>query len=193
MAASDDIANANDVSRRRFRFGAIIAVAIVIGILAWLLLKDDDSDKSNSSTQGGPTAASVEQLRGLPTSVGHPVYWAGARGNETSTYELSKTENGNIYIRYLPQGIGVGVPRPDYLTVGTYPFKNAVQALKRLSKKAGTVTRELKGGGLAVANQAGAQNVYIAYPGEDVQVEVFHPTPGRALQLTTSGRIVPVS
>ena len=191
MAASNDIANA--VTRnRRFRLGAVIAVAIAIGFIAWLILKDGDDNKSNQSAGGGPTAASVAQLRGLPTSVGHPVYWAGARSSETATYELSRTSNGNIYIRYLPQGIGVGVPKPDYLTVGTYPFKKAINALKRLSRKQGTVTRQLKGGGLAVANSAGAQNIYFAYPGEDVQVEVFHPTPGRAQQLVTSGRIVPV-
>ena len=191
MAASNDIAST--VTRnRRLRLGAIIAVAVAVGFLAWLILKDGDDNKSNESAGGGPTAATVPQLRGLATSVGHPVYWAGARRSETATYELSRTSNGNIYIRYLPEGIGVGVPRPDYLTVGTYPFKNAINALKRLSRKQGTVTRQLKGGGLAVANAPGAQNIYFAYPGEDVQVEVFHPTAGRASQLVTSGRIVPV-
>jgi hypothetical protein len=187
------IPNDTALQRRRLRLGAIIAVGIAIAFIAWLILKDGDDNKSNESAGGGgPVAASVADLRGLPTQVGHPVYWAGARSNETATYELSRTSNGNIYIRYLPRGVGVGVPKPDYLTVGTYPFKNPVKALKRLSKKPNTVTRQLKGGGLAVANQPGAQNAYFAFPGEDVQVEVFHPTPGRALQLTTSGRIVPV-
>jgi hypothetical protein len=190
MAASNDMAAVT--RNRRVRLGAIIAVAVAVAFVAWLILKDGDDNKSNESANGGPTAATVAQLRGLPTSVGHPVYWAGARRRDTATYELSRTSNGNIYIRYLPQDVSVGVPKPDYLTVGTYPFKNAIKALKRLSRKPNTVTRQLKGGGLAVANQPGAQNVYFAYPGEDVQVEVFHPIPGRALQMTTSGRIVPV-
>jgi hypothetical protein len=138
----------------------------------------------------GPVKASVELLRALPAAEGHPVYWAGESSG--MTYELSRTTNGNIFIRYLPQGVEIGVPTPDYLTVGTYPFKNAIDALKRLSTRQGAVTRQLKGGGLAVATTADAQNVYFAYPGENVQVEVYHPTPGEALRLISSEAIVPV-
>jgi hypothetical protein len=180
-----------DASRRRLRLAIVFGVAIVIGLLAWLLLRDGDSN--NNESAAGPTAASVTDLQGLPAEVGHPVYWAGPRSRETSTYELSRLANRNIYIRYLPRNTPLGVPRPDYLVVGTYPFRNPLPALRRIARRPDALSKQLKGGGLVVSNSADAQNAYFAYPGEEVQVEVFHPRPGRAYKLVTAGRVVPVS
>jgi hypothetical protein len=35
-------------------------------------------------------------------------------------------------------------------------------------------------------------NVYLAFPGEDVQVEVYSPVPGAAARLVSQGKIVSV-
>ncbi len=35
-------------------------------------------------------------------------------------------------------------------------------------------------------------NVYLAYPNEDVQVEVYSPVPGEAAKLVSQGKIVSV-
>jgi hypothetical protein len=191
MAASNQT-GPTPTTRRRLRLGAVIAVALAVAVVAFLILRDGDSGNGGGG-EGGPVAASAAELRALPTSVGHAVYWAGERAGTTQTYELSRLQNGRIYIRYLPAGVEIGVPRPDYLTVGTYPFRNAVRALRRAGQRDPAVTRSLEGGGVALANTPDAQNAYFAYPGENVQVEVFHPSPGRALQLIASGRIVPVS
>jgi hypothetical protein len=43
-----------------------------------------------------------------------------------------------------------------------------------------------------VAVKGTANNVYLAYPGQDVQVEVYSPTPGEAARLVQQGKIVPV-
>ena len=48
-------------------------------------------------------------------------------------------------------------------------------------------------GGLVVATKGSPSNVYIAYPDSDQQIEVFDPDPARALELATSGAIVPIS
>jgi hypothetical protein len=175
-------------TRRRVRLGAVLAIAIAVGVGAWLVLKDGDD--SSEQAAAGPSAATLEDLRALTTEVGHPVYWAGSRAG--SRYELTRTANGNIYIRYLPLTAALGAPRPDYLTVGTYPFRRAVPTLRRLARRQRAVSVRLEGGGFAVASGRRALNAYLAYPGADVQVEVFHPTPGRALQLVRSGRVVPL-
>jgi hypothetical protein len=166
----------------------VLAVAVAIGVGAWLLLKDDDG--SSEPAAEGPSAASVDDLRALTNGVGHPIYWAGTRPG--SQYELTRTANGNIYVRYLSTNAEIGAPRPDYLTVGTYPFRGAVNTLRRLARRRRAVSARLEGGGFAVASGRRSLNAYLAYPGGDLQVEVFHPTPGRALRLVTSGRIVPV-
>ena len=35
-------------------------------------------------------------------------------------------------------------------------------------------------------------SVYLAYPGQDTQIELFDPEPGRALQQARAGAVVPL-
>src|SRR5262245_16302412 len=100
------------------RIGAIVVLAIVVGVIVWLIVKDDN--KKDKSSPGPPpaSAATIGTLRSLSGQLGHPVYWAGSR--RSFTYELTQV-NGNVFIRYLPTGVNVGDTRPDFLTVGSYP------------------------------------------------------------------------
>ena len=50
--------------------------------------------------------AAVAELEAVAKSLGHPVYWAGPR--KGVTYELTRTTDGKVYIRYLPRGTHVG-------------------------------------------------------------------------------------
>jgi hypothetical protein len=117
------------------------------------------------------------------------VYWAGHRPG--FTYELTQV-NGNVFIRYLQSGTGLGDPRPAFLTVGTYPKANAHTSLERLARRRGNTSIKLSRGGLAVFSDARPQSVYFAYPGSKVQVEVYDPSAPRALRLVRSGRVKPI-
>jgi hypothetical protein len=173
-----------DVRNRRLRIAAVVIVALVVGLVAWLLLKDDDDSGSSSAKA---SLVGVQDLRDLSQSSGHPIYWAGRRPGER--YELTETSGGNIYIRYLPSGVEAGVPRPDYLTVGTYPFPNAYGTLRKLARRQGSVSRPIPGNGILVSNSPNAQNAYFAYRGQPLQIEVYDPQPGRAFTLIRSGEI----
>lgn len=48
------------------------------------------------------------------------------------------------------------------------------------------------GGGVAFYARTRPTNVYVAYPGTDVQIEVYDRSAGRAHRLVAAGRIVPV-
>jgi hypothetical protein len=129
-------------------------------------------------------------LETIASTLGQPIYWA--RSMPGTTLELTNASQGRIYVRYLPSGVAVGDPG-RYLTVGTYPFENAYEATKALSRQEQMVSLTLPGGGIAVYSKApAANNAYIAEPGVPFQVEVFDPTPGKARMLVTSGQIVPV-
>jgi len=54
------------------------------------------------------------------------------------------------------------------------------------------VTFAVAGGGLAFVDRQHPTSVYLAYPGIDVQVEVFDPSAGQARRLVTSGQIAPL-
>jgi hypothetical protein len=170
------------------RICAAVALAVVTAVTVWLIVKGDDDQKSSGvlSTAG---AATVKTLRALPGELGHPVYWAGLL--PTYTHELTQVD-GNIYIRYLPQGVGVGDPRPAYLTVGTYPAKRPLEALKRRARRAGEQSRPVARGGIAVWSDRRPQSVYLAYPRSDVRIEVYDPSAARARRLATTGAVTPI-
>jgi len=170
-----------------YRIAPIVVLAIVVAVIVWLIVKGDDNKKSSSSPPA--SAATLGTLRSLRTQVGHDVYWAGRRSG--FTYELTQVKS-NIFIRYLPAGVSVGDPRPNYLTVGTYPTRRAYAVLKRQSRRSGNQSRPAARGGLAVWSKQRPQSVYVAYPGSDLQVEVYAPSSRQARSLVTSGTVKPI-
>jgi hypothetical protein len=174
--------------------GAIVAVAVAAAFVAWLLIKDDDNSSSTSkpANEGSEqaVAASPAELVQISRDVGHPIYWAGSKSGYT--YELTKTESGNVYIRYLPEGVDVGDGRPDFLVVGTYPLRGAYAGVKKEAIREGAVTKELPDKGLAVANAGRRRSVYFAYPDSGLQIEVYDPSPQIARDLVFQGKIRPV-
>jgi hypothetical protein len=169
------------------RIGAVVALALVAGLVIWLLARGNDN--STPTRRSSVNAASVKDLAALSATVEHPVYWAGPKSGYT--YELTRTSDGRIYIRYLARGVSIGSNR-QVLAIGTYPLKNALGAVRRIAKQQGTKTMRLNSGGLAVQDTKHPTSIYFAYPGSDYQVEVYDPSPARALQLVVSGKITPI-
>jgi hypothetical protein len=167
----------------------VVAVALAAAFLIWVLTKGNDGG-SSSAGRAPAAAATVTQLKGLPASAGHQVFWAGKRRGYT--YELTQTTRGDIYIRYLPPGVKVGDSRPDFLTVGTYPHANAFATVTKASKRKNEFVQKIAGGGLAVSSQKVPTSVYFAYPGSHYLVEVFDPSPQKARSAVVSGKVRPL-
>ena len=165
---------------------ALVGILAVVGIGTWLLFRDDGND-ATSVDKAVPVAATTEELGALAADVKHPVYWAGERAG--STYELTRTRDGRIYIRYLPKGVDVGDPRPKYTTVATYPQADAYSATVAASKREGAKAYNTKSGALVVTNAATPTSVYFAFEGVPYLVEVFDPSAAKALDLALSGKI----
>jgi hypothetical protein len=166
---------------------AAILVLAGIGVLLWLLLRGGET---STARRAPATAASRARLNAFVGSVGHPIYWAGSQPG--FTYELSRAKDGRVYIRYLPPGVAVGNPKPDYLTIGTYPEQHALATLRATAKKQGARLIHLAGGGIAFQYKTRPTSVYLAYPGSNYEIEVFDPSPKRALQLAVSGQVTAV-
>jgi hypothetical protein len=179
------------LGQRPIQIGAIVGIAAIAGLVTWLVLRGDDDSQTQPQFEGGrPLGASVFQLRAVPKALGHPIYWVGKR--KSYTYELTQTGDGNVYVRYLPPGVRVGDKRPKFLTVGTYPRRNAIATVRSIARGGGAVSRKLRRGGLAAASRSKRESVYLAYPDSDLLLEVYDFSPARALRLASSGRVVPV-
>jgi hypothetical protein len=173
--------------RPQVRVGAVVALAVAAGLVAWLLLRG--SGNSTEAKQAPARAVSAQELAALPSTVHHPVYWAGPKPGVT--YELTRTSAGLIYIRYLPAGVDVGAKR-QHLTIGTYPVEDALGAVRAIAKRLRAKPLSLSGGGVAVQDTEHPRSVYFAYPGSRYEVEVFDPSPARARTLVVSGQVAPI-
>lgn len=177
--------------RHEVRVGAVIAVALAIAVVVWLVAVRGGGSSKAKITSISPTAATPDRLRALAKDVGHPIYWAGPA--ENMTYELTETSSGRIFVRYLPESVPVGTSRSGYTIVGTYPVDNAYDVLNGLARKSGESSFPAPRGGFAVFGKETSTNIYLAYPDEkNVQIEVYDPSPKQARSLIDSGRIAPV-
>jgi hypothetical protein len=178
--------------RPELRIGAVVAVAIAVAFVVWLLVRGGDSNSTPSTTKQavGPVATTEDELRSLSDELGHPLYWAGPIPDRT--YELTRTSDNRVFIRYLPKGVPVGIRQAAYTIVGTYPVDNAYKVLKTLAKKPNESSFSAPSGGFAVYSTTQANNVYLAYPGSNLQIEVYDPSPQKARGLITSGQVAAV-
>lgn len=174
----------------RIRLTAILVVSLVVGALFWSLVGDEETSSTTAADGGGtgePIGLSSAELRSTAEALGQPVYWAGPRPG--FTYEYNETADGRIFVRYLPPGVDVGDSRADFTVVATYPFPNALAALREVS---GGQTIALPGGGVAAVDGTYPKSVHLAFPGVEYQVEVYDPSPRRARAVATSGAVAPV-
>ncbi len=169
----------------------MLVIVVVVIVVA---TRGDDGNQTGTPTTSGtraePVKANADALRKVAAAVGHPVYWAP--GETTATYELTQTPDGRLYIRYLPADVQIGDPRPNFLTVGTYPQDDPLASVQQGAKRKGAVTKDLAGGGISVSQSDRPTSVFFAYPESKVLVEVYDPTANRAATLVASGAILPI-
>jgi hypothetical protein len=176
------------LERRRGALGAAAAVALLV--IAVVLAVVGGGGGSNSGVQTAPRLVNSGDLEEAEDSLGHFLYWVGPQAGED--LELTVGTDGSAYLRYLPPGTEAGDPRTTFLTVGTYPVPEPQGALQRTAEEDGARLRRLADGSVVLPNPASAGSVYLAYPDSDLEIEVYDPEPGRAMELIRSGAVEPV-
>jgi hypothetical protein len=178
-------------SPRRSRRGLMIAVGVVVAAaiaVAVLFLTGVIGGRGGGSTVA--REVSVPQLRAYADSSATPVYWAGPIPGRR--LELTETDDGNVFVRYLTADAVVADARPAFTTVGSYPFADAAAEVRRRSDAPGMQSAQAPRGGLATWSRERPSSVYLGFAGTDVLVEVYDPSPKRARELALSGRVVRV-
>jgi hypothetical protein len=178
------------MTRGQVRLGAVLATTLVLAVGLWLALTGGNGPPSRAPARSKAAAEPRLSQGGLierAQSSGVHVYWVGPRAG--SGYELTTTPAGRAFVRYLPRGVDAGDPRPNFLTVGTYPLSSGVSALRRAGRTKGAQVIKLPRGALVYVNREKPTSAYLARPGWHYEVEVFHPTPGEAMRLVLVGDV----
>ena len=151
-----------------------MAVAFVV----WLLVRGGDLRLGRDDDRRGDPGRRLtpERLRDLSVEDGQPIYWLGP---QAGPHLRADADLGRQDLRALPaEGRAVGSGQAEFTLVGTYPVDDAYGVLKSCEE----VGRELvlRAAGARRLQQRRPTNVYLAYPGSDVQIEVFDPSAEQA-------------
>ncbi len=168
--------------------GAVVALAVVVGFIAWLATREEGGE-SPMPAQSGSRIVSASELSETAAGAGHPVYWAGPEAGKS--LELIEATAGP-QVRYVPAGTEAGKGPAASLTIGSYPLPDATASLRGFATRPGSIVRHGAGGREVVSSAARPTSVYFASPDNRVEVEVYDPSPRRAMSLALSGRVRPV-
>jgi len=172
----------------------VAAVAVVAGIGAWLLVRHSNGDDTGAAARGGTASSSTadvsaQKLVALVGALGRPIYWAGPK--EGVSYEFTETSDRRVYVRYLPKGVPAGSAKP-FLTVASYPVAHAFAVTRRAAAEPGSVEVRVGNGGVGFYARTRPTNVYVAFPGSDVQIEAYDPSAAAIRKVVSADGIRPV-
>jgi hypothetical protein len=164
-----------------------------VALVAWLATRDEGQGGDEPAAPAEPTTSIVAPpgLVAAGAKLGQPVYWAGSLpGTEL---ELEQLPEGGARVVYLPAGEGAGADSTTALTIGSYPLADPEAALRAFAARPGAIVRHSRDGTEIVSSREQPTSVYFVGAEKTVQVEVYDPSPRRAMGFALSGRVQPVA
>lgn len=202
MSTNTEPRSSTSNTRRRIAAAAVVAliVFLAVGAAVWFLDSDNSDDSAQatatSSTQSSalpavtPRIVSVALLRTFASGSGRPVYWAGARRG--TRLEYTRRTDGATFVRYLTGTAKPGNGNAGYVVVATYAQPDAYKRVSTIASRQHLPVKRIAGGGIAVTRKGRPQNIYVVYPDQQYQVEVYAPTAAETRHLVYTGAIKPV-
>lgn len=174
--------------------GALGAVVLLVlaGLGIWALAPGPSGERTRTLGEpfDGARLVSLAAAGEIARSSGHPVFWAGRLpGLEVA---MNRDSRMNVHVRYLPRGVDPEADHSTFFTIGSYPFEDAFEATARLAGEPGRVEIELPEG-VGFLDRLSVPRVVLALEEHpDLQIEVVHPRPDKALEAVRRGAIVPI-
>jgi hypothetical protein len=181
-------------SRRLFiRFSVLTIVAVVIGYgIAHFQDHATISSQNLALSTTGQVALTESQLITAVRDAKATIYWVGPQGDTRYLLTIDKTGSG--IIRYIPISGAVSSATTITRTVATYSANGAYEKSVSVSTKVGTSTFQNADKSLVFYKNADTNDVFMAFPGKNFQVEIFDPVAGQALSLAVlAGQVRPVA
>jgi hypothetical protein len=166
--------------------GLALALGLAVGLVAWLLTSGEE-ETAPPAQEAEPRIVDAQQLRDISAITGQRIYWAGPITG--TVLEVTESGDGSVQVRYLDEGVEPGDEPAAFLTIGTYPQPDPSATLERVGEEPDSIERRFPDGRIVVYSAQRPTNLYFPSPENDVQVEVYDPSPKRALALALAGRV----
>jgi hypothetical protein len=141
------------------------------------------STSTFAEISAGKVSLTEEELVSAVKQLGVDVYWAGPV--DGAKYTLSAPAEGQVYVRYLPNGEGLTDTKANYVVIATYVTPDAFTATQAAGNQTNGVTFLNTQGAAVFYSKDAPTNIYVAYPSIDIQVEVFSPIAKTALDIAS--------
>lgn len=180
---------------RKFAIQVAAAAAILGIVLGSVFFIVRDQVVGNQNLVAGQTLGQValteSQLRDAVLANKLTAYWAGPQ--EGALYSLVSNSNGQVFVRYLPNGKGLEDTAASYRVIATYPQSDAYAVTQAAGNQANAISFVNADGAQVFYSKNYNANVYVAFPDSPFEIEIFDPGEGVALGLaTTAGKIVKI-
>ena len=169
----------------------LVVLSFLIGcLLTFAVLSNSSKSESASGSTpvfteiiAGKVALTESELIEAVKKLGVDAYWAGPVAG--AKYTLAVPADGQAYIRYLPNGQGLEDTNPNYVVIATYTTTDAFTATQAAGNSSSGVTFINADGAAVYYNKDTPTNVYVAYPNQNYQIEVFNPISATALEIAS--------
>jgi hypothetical protein len=184
----------NNLEKHTKQFFALIigATALISGLITFGItnqLSPQLSDRTTLAAQtSGGVCLSEDELRTLITNNQIVAYWTGPI--KDATYSINTTTPGQVFVRYIPKGMECGDTEPKYRVIATYNEVNAFDSTQQAGNQAEGVSLANTDGSIVYFSKNAPNNVYLAYPGIDYQIEIYDPDAKTAVTLATTNNQV---
>jgi hypothetical protein len=159
----------------------LISALITAFVVFNFFVSDSGSQRIETEKISGKIALSESELVDLANQINQPIFWLGPE--ENYFYALTIAENEQSYVKYLPREESSADSDTAYRIIATYLRQDAYNITQSAANNPGAVGLSNSDGATIYYNSLTPTNIYLAYPGQNFQIEIFDPVPGAALEL----------
>lgn len=162
---------------------ALISSLFTFGIANQLSPKLADRTTLAAQTSGG-VCLSEKELRSVVTANKIVAYWTGPV--KDATYSINTSTAGQVFVRYILKGMDCGDTEPKFRVIATYSASDAYNSTLQAGNQPEGVSLSNPDGSVVYFSKNAPNNVYVAYPNLDYQIEIYDPDAKTAVTLATT-------
>ncbi len=168
--------------RRRFTLALSIILALLLGFsISTVISSGKIAEQKYLLKISGTVTLDEAELRAVAAESQEIIYWAGAL--QGYSYSLTIGTSGSAIVRYIPDSATAQSDSISQRAIATYPSAQAWDKSLIAAGRAGVTSFRNPDGSLVFYDGKESTSIFMAFPEQDIQVEIFDARIGQALNL----------